>query len=127
MKSSRIALIPLLFLCSCATILPGNDPVLVNAERTAQSSHQVLDLLFTVERDNEAVIKRTQPKIHDAVNSVRRKAPAAEDNLQKAIDAYRDHRDAQHKADLGTYLATLQALLDIASDYTKQIQSLNAP
>lgn len=126
---NRFFLVPLILIlmAGCSTVAPGSDPILVNAQRTAQSAHQTFDLLFKVERENEAYVKRYAPSVHDGVNAIRRQAPQAEDNLWEAIEAYRTNRTAENKASLNTYLATLQKLLDEAAQYTQTIQSKTAP
>ena len=108
---------------ACATIAPGNDPVLVNAQRTARTAHTSFDFLFKIERDNDALVRQNIPAVHTAVNELRRKAPKAEADLWGAIEAYRTNRTADNKANLNTYLAVIQNLLDVAASYTQQIQT----
>jgi len=122
-QRSLACLCLLAILNACASVAPGNDPVLVNAQRTARTAHTSFDFLFKIERDNDALVRQNIPAVHTAVNELRRKAPKAEADLWSAIETYRTNRTADNKANLNTYLAVIQNLLDVAASYTQQIQT----
>lgn len=113
--------------CGSMSVAPGQDATLVNAQRTATTAHQAFDLLFKVERENEAYVMLKAPSVHAGINAIRRKAQPAEDNLWAAAEVYRKNRTPENKANLETYLATLQTLLEQAHGYKNEIQSHSTP
>lgn len=114
MKSLRLLnfiLLPSSFflLFACASILSGNDPVVVNAERTTQLAYDTFDTLFTIERANADLIKANAPEVHAAVDNLRRQAPQWLATARTMTKAYKTNRSAENKANLGTALAVLRA------------------
>lgn len=119
--------IPILALCflawGCATVQPGNDPIVVHAEQTYQEAFDTFDTLFKLDSDNRAFVLQHAPSVHKAINDLKPKAKQALSNVHNVLAAYKANRDANNKASLATYLATLQALLNEAKTYTSQIST----
>ncbi len=116
-----------MFLGACATILPGNDPVLVNAERTTSLAYTTFDSFFALERQQEVYVKENIPAVHKFANNLRGTAPKYLASARAATEAYRLNRDADNKATLNTAVAILQAALDQVQYYTVQIQTKGTP
>lgn len=108
----------LLLLASCATILPGNDPVLVNGQRDIVAAHHTAMFVFKTERENEAFVLKNSPETHEAIEEARRKFGPAEKSAWAVLEAYRMNRTAENKANFKTALATLQEIVNQAKSYT---------
>jgi hypothetical protein len=109
-------------LVGCAGITPGNDPVVVNAERVTAAAAETFDGLFKTEAENHAVIKARAPQVASGVNRLRKLAPAALDSARAVTKAYKNNRSAENKANVGTAIAVLQSLLDQARVYLTEVQ-----
>lgn len=116
-----------MLLGACATILPGNDPVLVNSERVTSLSYTTFDSFFALERQQEAYVKANLPEVHRFANSLRVHAPKYLASARAATEAYRLNRDEQNKANLQTAIAILQTALSQVQVYTAQIQTGGTP
>ena len=117
---AQVALLALL--AGCAGIQPGNDPVVVNAERITASAAETFDGLFRTEAENHAVIKARAPAVAAGVNKLRQVAPEALDAARAVTKAYKNNRSAENKANVGTAIAVLQSLLDQARQYLTEVQ-----
>ena len=78
-----------LFPMSCATVAPGNDPVLVNAERDLNLAVKSLDAVFKTDYQNWQVIDPAIPGWKAAVNALRVASPPVIDAANGSIKAYR--------------------------------------
>lgn len=116
-----------LLLASCASILPGNDAVLVNAERTTTLAFTSFDSFFALERQQQVYVKAHLPQIHTFANDLRKNAPRYLASARAATETYRLNRDATNKATLQTAIALLQTALSQVQNYTIQIQSGGQP
>ncbi len=121
------AIILAMFLGACSTIMPGNDPVLVNAERVTSLSYTTFDSFFALERQQEVYVKANLPAAHRFANQLRGNAPKYLASARAATEAYRLNRDEQNKATLNTAIAILQTALSQVQEYTIQIQTKGAP
>jgi hypothetical protein len=77
------------FPVACTTVAPGNDPVLVNAERDLNLAVKSLDELFKTDYQNWQVIDPAIPGWKAAVNALRVTAPPVVDAANASIKAYR--------------------------------------
>jgi ABC-type amino acid transport substrate-binding protein len=84
-----VALLAAVLFTACATVAPGNDPVLVNAERSLKATVGTLDTLFKTDYQNWQVIDPVIPQWKDAVNALRVAAPPVIDAANGSIKAYR--------------------------------------
>ena len=99
-----ILILPLLF-CGCfATLQPGADPVVVNAERTIEVARATLDSFVRFEFSNRA---KCPPEVQAAAEKIRREAPEWFNRAMRLKTAYKSNRGADSKADLLTALAVL--------------------
>ena len=83
------ALLVAVLFTGCATVAPGNDPVLVNAERNLNVAVKSLDALFKTDYQNWQVIDPAIPGWKAAVNALRITAPPVIDAADASIKAYR--------------------------------------
>lgn len=99
-----ILILPLLF-CGCfATLQPGADPVVVNAERTIEVARATLDSFVRFEFSNRS---KCPPEVQAAAEKIRRQAPEWFNRAMRLKAAYKSNRGADSKADLLTALAVL--------------------
>ena len=117
-----IAAIAALALGSCAGILPGNDPVVVNAERVTAAAADTFDAAFNVEYQNHALLKEKSPAIVAYVNYARTNAPKWLATARQLTQAYKTNRTAANKANLQTAIATLTAAVNQLQTYFPQLQ-----
>ena len=83
------ALLAAVLFTACATVQPGNDPVLVNAERNLNVAVKSIDALFKTDYQNWQVIEPVVPGWKAAVNALRITAPPVIDAADGSIKAYR--------------------------------------
>lgn len=107
------ASVPLWF-NGCAQIAPGNDPVVVNAERTAKIAFNTVDGFLEWEYANRAVVPQQVTK---AADTLRNDFPPAYATLRNLTRAYKQNRTAENKANLTTTLRVVQTMLDEALKY----------
>lgn len=122
-----VIIILAMLLGACATILPGNDPVLVNAERTTSVAYTTFDSFFALERQQEVYVKANLPEVHKFANSLRANAPRYLAIARATTEAYRLNRDENNKATLNTAIAILQTAISQVQVYTSQITSKETP
>jgi len=123
MRTQRniIPIVALLLMSGCAGILPGNDPVLVNAERTTALAYTSFDSFFALERNQDAFVKANLPQVHKFANDLRRNAPQYLASARSATEAYRLNRSAENKATLDTLIAVLTNAMAQIGTYTAEI------
>jgi hypothetical protein len=132
-RTLRIGIVPILLLAvACATLLtscksaplvPGADAKLVLAQKTYDSAVNTANLLFTLEDQNEAVIERLLPGTHRIVEFARTRAKRDIPIFLKAIDHYKEIRDA---VALGEMDGLQKAISGFVDDLQKAIDEINA-
>lgn len=121
--------IPLLalLLCSCASILPGNDPVVVNAERSTQLAVDTFNVIEKLEFDTYPALKAADPasaaKIRGFVNSLRVHQNEYLTSARTMTKAYKANRSPSNQANLDTAIAVLTALTSTANQYIAEIKT----
>lgn len=112
-----------ILLSGCATIQPGNDPVLVNAERTTATAYDTFDSFFALERQNDSYVKAHAPAIHKFTNDLRRNAPKYLHTARALTETYRVTRTAENKANLVTAIAVLTEAINQIQAYQPMLKS----
>lgn len=103
----------------CATA-PGADPLLVQAERTADMAFQTFDTFLRFEHDNQAALRRIDPAIHETAELIRREGPGWLTSLREATRAYKRERTADTEAGLKSALVMIQAALAQAQKHLER-------
>lgn len=98
----------------CSTVAEGHDPIVVRAEQVADLSFEVLDAFVTLEENNRAYLRTVSPEIEKAANTIRRDGRAALEGLRDATRTYKTNRTPENKANLDTWIATVEKLRQIA-------------
>ncbi len=128
-----IALLPMLLFSSlaipisigltgCASVEEGADSVVVNAERVAQASFEIMDAFVLYEHNNREMLRRISPEIEKAANSVRTDGRKAIEQLRSATAAYKNNRSAENKATVDTWIKTVEHLKSIALQHLTAAQ-----
>ncbi len=106
-----------LSLTSCATVQPGADPVVVNAERTTALAVDTFDTFLQFEYTNRAGVAAVAPAAHDYAEVIRRNGQAWLQNARALTRAYKLNRTPENKASLQTAIAVLQSAITISQQY----------
>ncbi len=122
MKKNQLLLIPLLvFLGGCAAVAPGNDPVIVNAERTISDARSSFDLLQKTEYETYPALKAANPTAAAQIRTFTNKVRVGQQAwLQTATDlknAYQANKNDQTKSDLERALSVLTTATAEATKY----------
>lgn len=131
MKQNRLLLIPLLvFLGGCAAVAPGNDPVIVNAERTISDARSTFALLTKTEYDTYPALKAANPTVAAQIRTFTNKVRTNQKQwLQTATDlkdSYAANKNDTTKSDLEKALAILTAATVEATRYVATMTTTHA-
>jgi len=99
---------------SCASVSPGNDPLVVNAERTAKLAFNTVDAFLEWEYINRSLIGQD---VTDTADSLREFFPENYATLRNLTKAYKLNRTAENRASLTTALRVVQTALNEALKY----------
>jgi hypothetical protein len=111
------AMLPLsLALVGCSSIQPGNDPVVVNAERTTQLAVDVFDTFLQWEYDNRQTLSAT-PEIRKAADFIRSHGPDWLQTARSMTRAYKQNRTPENKVNLETATTVLRTGIAEAQKY----------
>ena len=105
----------LLILNGCATILPGNDPVVVRAEQTLKSSVTIMHSFLTYEEKNRIVLLQTQPEVNIVAEKIRREAPPIIQSVKMRIRDYKANKNVQNKQFMDVMINVLEGMADEVS------------
>ncbi len=115
-----LLLLPLMLFGGCATINPGADPVVVNAERTIEIARVTLDSFVRFEFNQRA---KCPKEVQDAAEAIRKNAPEWFNRALRFKQAYKLNRNAENKATLLTAVAVLQTAAGEAATALAKHQS----
>lgn len=113
MKQGLVVSLAVLFVAlvaGCASIVPGADPVLVNAERSTAVSFHTVDQFLQFDDENRALLAVKLPAVHDAAESLRKDAPAQFQTVRQLTVAYEAAGAFGDKAKLQNALAQMRGL-----------------
>jgi hypothetical protein len=106
-----------LFLISCASITPGNDPVVVNAERITALGADTFDTFLHFEADNSGALKTVSPDIHKFAEALRRNGQTWLLTARSLTKAYKLNKTPENKTSLQTALAVISEAVAQANNY----------
>lgn len=98
-------------------VTPGNDPVVVQAERTTQLALDVFDTFLLWEHNNRQALLDLDPKIKVAADFIRERGQTWLETSRAMTKAYKENRSDANKANLDTALAVLRAGVGEAQKY----------
>lgn len=121
MKALTYLIFLSLMICTgCGTIgriLPGNDPIVVNGERTIKIAFETFDTFLKLEYDNRENLKKISPEIFNVAEKIRYQGPRWLDTAKTTLRAYKQNRTEENKFGAITALAVLQNGLTEAEKY----------
>lgn len=104
----QILTIALLALALTGCVTPGNDPVVVNAERTTQLAVDLFDTFLAWEHSNRELLLATDPRIKEAADFIRLRGQSWLETTRAMTKAYKQNRNNANRANLDTALAVLK-------------------
>lgn len=105
----------------CASILSGNDPVVVRAEQTEKIALATFDTFLAIEAAHQAEIQSMSPIIHTVAENVRKNGKnwlTTANNLRKT---YKSSRTPENKANLMTAIAIVETALTETQKYLVEL------
>ena len=114
MTRLSIPLAILLLAVGCVT--PGNDPVVVQAERFTELSLDVFDGFLRWQRANEDTLGCDVKQVADRI---RRDGQRWLESARAMTKAYKQNRTPENKANLDTYMWVLRVSVDEVQNYWK--------
>lgn len=127
-----LVLLGLVLVGGCATILPGNDPLVVETERVLTVGKGTLELVTDVDEANRTFWATNAPAFHQFVEWLRTKVTFNETNIMRRGPAILMSLESvkiqykQHKASSNavyTALATAQSALTEAQTWLSTINT----
>jgi hypothetical protein len=100
----------------CGSIQPGNDPVVVNAERTTQLAVDVFDTFLQWEYANRQALSAT-PEVRQSADFIRAKGQDWLVTARSMTQAYKRNRTPENKGNLETAMAVLRSAIGEARHY----------
>lgn len=116
-RLKTIALLMILMASGCVS--PGNDPVVVNAERTTQLAADVFDTFLLWERENREAL-RSIPEIKKSADFIRARGVTWLETARSMTKAYKHSRTPENRANLDTALAVLRQAVTEVRTYMAQ-------
>ena len=126
---NRKYVFPVLLLClavACASVAPGADPLVVNAERSINIAFETVDTFLFVEKTHQADLAKVSPGIHAVAERIRGEGPEAFRKARRLIDVYKGARTDENKANFMTAIAFVQALANEVSPYLAKYEAAKA-
>jgi hypothetical protein len=103
------------------------DTVVVTAEKLRETALIVFDAAMKAERDNEAALKAIDPKIHEAIELIRREGKGWLNDLTAAKVAYQSARTPENANKLQSAMAAVTSALASASRHLATAATRKAP
>jgi hypothetical protein len=100
----------------CSTVSPGNDPVVVNAERTVALALETFDVFLLWEYDHREALAPV-PEIRKVADKIRLGGQHWLASARILTKAYKENRTEENKVNLNAVLATLKAATQEAQSY----------
>jgi len=101
------------FLAGCqpfkvAEVLPGNDPLVVNAERMAAASLASFDAVTQYDHRNLEFMKTQLPAVHEQVQALRREFPPVYRAFRDSTKLYKTTRQPEAATEMNKLLRQVQ-------------------
>jgi hypothetical protein len=119
MKKTNLAipfLAIFLLVQGCATVQPGNDPVVVHAEQLYQQAFDASDTLFKLEEVNRSLLLQYAPSVDRAINALKPKVKLVLADARLDLAIYKDKRTSDNMGRLNAAILALTSLLQQIRD-----------
>jgi hypothetical protein len=108
---------------SPATVSPGSDPLVVDAERSIAASFDTVDAFLAAEHDNRDALRQDLPAVHALAEQLRRDAPNAFAEAKAAVRLYKQTRTTSDGDAMDAKLARVQSLARTARQALIRVQA----
>lgn len=95
--------------------------VVIAAEKSLKTAKDSIDLFLHLEYDNRELVKKNFPEVHNVAEMLRRNAPKALDDANKAKNTFKHNRNAENQASLMTAWAVVTEYVAKAQQNTIKI------
>lgn len=106
----------IMFVQGCA-LLPGQDPIVVNAERATAIAMDTFDSFMKYEFDNRVALARVSPDIHKVAERIRVNGKQWLLTARTLTKTYKANRSDENKFQLMTAVAVLQSAMAESQRY----------
>lgn len=110
------------FVLGGCKLLPGQDPVVVNAERTTAIALDTFDAFLKFEYEKKEELAKISPDIHKVAENIRKNGKNWLMTARELTKAYKQNRSAENKFNLMTALAVLQSAMSESQKYIAAIK-----
>jgi hypothetical protein len=100
------------------------DPLVVSVENIRETALGLFDAVMRIEKQNQDILMRLNPKIHVAVEQIRRDGQKALNALTDSKTAYQKSRNTADATTLRNALAALQSLVNSAISNLAQMSEV---
>lgn len=104
-------------LTGCAHLQTNADQVVVRSEQLAAGAFELMDALVEMEINNRDSLRKLNPNIERVANRIRTEGRKGLEELRTATKIYKAHRTPENKANVETWIATIENLKRIAREY----------
>lgn len=101
----------------CASILPGNDPVVVRAQQTREIAFSTFDTFVSLEYRNRATLQKLNPNFNEVADNIRVGAPKWFKSFDQVLVAYKSGKTPATKSKLDGAIAVIESALAEAQTY----------
>ena len=119
-----LSLLAALLISGCASVAPGHERLVVNAERVQVTAFETVDSFLAVEHSRREHFSEVAPGLHAAAEYMRRVAPRALNALHEATIRYKLTRTDTDKTALTAALAVVEQLALEASRLSAEAREL---
>lgn len=93
------------------------DVVVVTSQNLRESALGIFDAFMRVEKQNDAVLRALNPKIHEAAEEIRKNGKRYLDELTATTTTYQSARTPENASKLNSALAAVRSALVSASSH----------
>lgn len=114
-------------LAGCASIKPGNDPLIVHADQSRKALVETADSFVALEKNNRDYFWSVSKSIKHTADGIRATVPPILIALDASVDRYRAHKTSVQSSDLELRIAIVTSTIaDITAAYLKAQDNLKA-
>lgn len=104
----------------CASILPGNDPLVVRAQQTRGVAFATFDAFVTIEHRHRDLLWKADPGFKHTADKIREGAPKWFKSFDAALASYRSTKTQDSRLSLSGSVAFLETSLAEVQGYLTQ-------
>ena len=122
-----LSLLICLSVIGCASVKPGNDPLIVHANQSRELLVVTADAFLKLEKGNRDYFWSVSKSIKHSADGTRVAVPRIVESLNKAIDRYKAYKTSNDRTTLETHIGIVTSTIaDITEVYAKTKEALKA-